>query len=161
MIFENYLIIVTSILILKKINGVETNKFIKIFEEDNNYPRAINLNNKVYAFSGYKSGKITEYNEFAEEIKTHVNFLEYDTNIDIKKWNTNNIIMAWGKNTNIKIINFDSVNWNWSITLLNEEKFYSTSYKINILPIYDANKVIISWINNGVLFIDLFEVEDN
>ena len=161
MIFENYLIIVTSILILKKINGVETNKFIKIFEEDNNYPRAINLNNKVYAFSGYKSGKITEYNEFAEEIKTHVNFLEYDTNIDIKKWNTNNIIMAWGKNTNIKIINFDSVNWNWSITLLNEEKFYSTTYKINILPIYDANKVIISWINNGILFIDLFDVEDN
>ena len=161
MIFENYLIIVTSILILKKINGVETNKFIKIFEEDNNYPRAINLNNKVYAFSGYKSGKITEYNEFAEEIKTHVNFLEYDTNIDIKKWSTNNIIMAWGKNTNIKIINFDSVNWNWSITLLNEEKFYSTSYKINILPIYDANKVIISWINNGILFIDLFDVEDN
>ena len=30
----------------------------------------INLNNKVYAFSGYKSGKIIEYNEFAEEIKT-------------------------------------------------------------------------------------------
>ena len=160
MIFQNYLIIVTSILILKKINGVDTNKFIRIFEENNNYPRALNLNNKVIAFSGYKSGKITEFDEFADEINSHINFLEYDSNIDIKGVDNKNFIMVWGKNTKLKIVYCDSVSWNYNITLLDEEIFYSTTYKINILPI-NSESVIISWINNGLLYINSFDLKIN
>ena len=162
MYFQHHLIVFTLILIIKKVIGENINQIIRVFETDNNYPRALNLDNgTVIAFSGYKSGKISVYNEYAEEIMSHLQFVEYDSSVDIIQYNRDNLIMGWGKNNYLQIVLFNLGNFNWTSTILNENEFYSTTYKISILPNKKySEKIFIGWINKGILNISLFAQND-
>ena len=166
MISLNYIVIL--ILILKKIIGEKTNKNIRIYETENNYPRALLLSNKkVLAFSGYKKGKISEYSNDLEELRLNIPFVEYDSSVDIIEFDTNKFIMVWGKDTKIHIVICNSTNFSYnSIILYDDDIYYSTTYRINLLKVTrlsgeTTNNIIIGWVNSGTLHIQLFKLDNN
>ena len=168
MICLNYSIILLLFSILKKRYGLNTNRNIIIYNTENNYPRALRLKNSsndiVLAFSGYKKGIISIYSNYAEEIQLNIPFVKYDSNVDILDINNNSFIMAWGKDTNINIVYFLLDNYNWKLTELNGDQYYSSTYKISVIPILPTNgnvdRVLIGWVNKKRLKIIKFKLED-
>ncbi len=141
---------------------LEDEKNIIIYETNNNYPRPLRLRNgEILAFSGYEKGTVGKYNIYAEEIKLHVDFIAYDANADIKEVEDNKFVLVSGKNDYIKIHYFNSENFNCVTSFFNEEMFNSTSYKINILTLNNNKDIIISWVNNNILYMGLFILNEN
>ena len=171
MIFQNYLVILILIILFKKKIVVEGNKNIRIYETQNNYPRYLEISDnnienrekKVLAFSGYKKGTISKYSVSAEEIELHIPFIEYDSNADIKVVKQDLFIMVWGKNTIIQIVCVNATSFEIIPTKLNDDRYYSSSYKIIVLPLYQTETLnfVIGWINNDNIYLGLFKLENN
>ena len=163
MIFQNYLVLLILIVIFKKIISIEENKNIRIYETQNNYPKYVILHDgSVLAFSGYKMGTISKYSKEAEELELHIPFIEYDSSLDIKEIENDKFIMVWGKNTKIQIVYVDAKTFKITTTKLNDEKYYSTSYKINVLPfeISGERVVLIAWVNDNI-HLEIFKLQSD